>query len=353
MGEALQKKREARRSRGRPKPVAPARVSTGRAKRLTSQESERRGRQVIRQLLILSALSAAPRGLTVKELLGVVEDGTSRTLYRDLAALQAARFALTSEGGRWAIDPKARIDVPIDPDEIVALVMARDAIHAFAAPLRALRRKLLASLSPAAREFCEQLAATAAATTVGSATASTQVVDAAREAIAREHLIAITHAKPGQPAQRRVVEPYATWSANGRPYLIARCPENGELRHFHFARIGDVQVLDEAFDRDASFRLDEYVARGFGAYHGPAHDVSIELASEVAHVARENQLGASQEVEALAGGRALLRLRTAGLPPLAAWIAGFGGKARAVEPAELVEMVRVIGEGAAGVHALR
>lgn len=337
----------------RAKPVGAARPHRRRAKPIGSDDGERRGRQVVRQQVILGALSAAPRGLTVHELRQLVGDGTLRTTYRDLAQLQAAGFALANDAGRWLVEPKARVSVPVQPEEVVALVVATQAIGArgpFSAPLHALRRKLLAAMSPKARAYCEQLSDTSVATTLGQAAVPPAVADAAREAIEKEQLLAITHAKPGEAPRRRVVEPYGTWIADGRAYLVARSPGKAQPQHFHLARIAAAEVLDETFERDPSFSLEEFAQTGFGAFHGPVHDVTIELGPEVAHLARENEYHATQALEELDGGRVLLRMQTAGLPRLAAWVAGFGGKARAVEPPELIGMVRALGDGAAAAH---
>lgn len=356
MNGSTSKKRAAGRSRVQAKPLGRSKSGAGRAKPLSADERERRGRQVIRHLMILAALAAAPRGLTVKDLLQVVGDGTIRTAYRDLNALEAAGFALAKDGGRWHLDPRSRVSLPIGPEELVALLVATQGLgHAspFTGALEQLRRKLLVTLTPTARAYCEELADTAAATTLGSAAAPAAVVSAVQDALAREHTLEIAHARPGEPPRTRVVEPYATWVASGRPYLVARCVDTGLWKHFHLARIRTATVLDEPFDRDSSFDLSEYVTRGFGAFHGAVHDVAIELDREVAHVARETELHPSQSVEALPDGGARLTLRTAGLPPLAAWVAGFGGKARVTEPAALAEMVRAIGEGAARGHGGR
>lgn len=328
-----------------------------RAKRLREDDSERRGRQVTRLVKILAALSAAPRGLSVRDLLEVAGDGTVRTLYRDLEHLQAAGFALTNGASVWKLEPRSRIAVPVTPEEGLALLVACQAMgaaNAFAAPLAGLRAKLLAGMSPAGRAFCEELAGTAVATTLARSAAHepfAAMANVAREAIAKEHLLAITHAKAGHEPRPRVVEPYALWVADGRTYLVARCRERCEVVHFNFSRITAAEVIDETFEKDPRFDLEEYVTAGFGALHGPEHDIAIDLDPEVAHVAREALIHDSQELEEREGGGVRLRLHAGGLPRLAAWVAGFGGKARAVEPPELVDAVRALAAGALGAHS--
>lgn len=303
--------------------------------------------------MILSALSAAARGLSAQELLQVAGDGTIRTLYRDLDHLQAAGFALGNEDGRWLVEPKSRLSVPLQPEEVLALMVATQAAGAegpFALPLQTLRKKLLATMTPAARAYCEELSDTTLATTLGNPAVHPAIAAAVRDAIEKEQRLAITYAKPGHAPARRIVEPYATWIADGRPYLVARCPEKAEPQTFHLARLSSAEVLDETFEKDPSFSLAEYARQGFGAFHGPVHDVVLELDPEVAHVARENEYHPTQRIEELEAGGVRLRMQTGGLPRLARWIAGFGGKVRVVEPEDLAEIVREIATGALRSH---
>nr|HMR05141.1 WYL domain-containing protein [Polyangiaceae bacterium] len=163
---------------------------------------------------------------------------------------------------------------------------------------------------------------------------------AIQDAIGREHVLAMTYETSGKPAARRFVEPYVTWIVNGRPYLVGFCRTANEVRTFALARVLAAEVLDEDYDIDPSFNVADYVGKGVGVYHGAVHEIVLVLAAEVAHLARERTLHRTQTVEPLMDGRALLRIQAAGLPEVAAWVASFGGNVRAVEPPELVEMVR-------------
>ncbi len=348
-------------SRGTPaKPVGgPARPTpraTERAKSVTA--GEHRGRQVVRHLKILAALSHASRGLSVTQLREVTdEDCTIRTLYRDLEHLQTAGFALTSDDGRWSANPNAQIHAPVQPEELLALVLAEQALSAggatpHAAPLATLRSKLQSALTPHARAYCEELAEFSIATAFGPNLddALEPVAAAIREAIAKLHALAITYETPGKPAGRRIVEPYATWIAGGRPYLVGFCRTAGEVRTFALVRIHEAAVLDKEFEPDPTFNVADFAGKGVGVYHGAVHQIALELASEVAHLAKERALHRTQTVESLPDGRALLRIEAAGLPEIAAWVASFGGQVRAVEPPELVEMVRAMFVRGAEVH---
>jgi hypothetical protein len=111
------------------------------------------------------------------------------------------------------------------------------------------------------------------------------------------------------------------------------------------------EMLDESFDRRTEFNAQEFIQRGFGVLHGEPHAIVIEFSAEVAHLAEERRFHVSQQVSMEPDGRAVLRMSASGLLEVAAWIASFGGKVRALAPAELVEAVRTLHAGGLAAHA--
>jgi predicted DNA-binding transcriptional regulator YafY len=183
--------------------------------------------------------------------------------------------------------------------------------------------------------------ATHAAPLVG---ADAKVVNAIEEAYEREHCLRIVYAAPNKEPTNRVVEPHLFWMHAGSPYLVAYCRSAKEFRTFAVQRIHLTEVLDESFDRRADFNATEFTERGFGVLHGEAHDIVIEFSREVAHLAAERRFHTNQRVSLESDGRAVLQIHAAGLPEIAAWLASFGGKVRALAPAELIAAVRTLHE---------
>ena len=74
-----------------------------------------RGDQLVRQWRIIRAIEASSNGLTVTEIAQREEAGT-RTIYRDLEALQAAGFPLYTEraekANRWAFIDTFKFKIP-------------------------------------------------------------------------------------------------------------------------------------------------------------------------------------------------------------------------------------------------
>ena len=93
-----------------------------------------RGDQLSRQWRSIRAIEARPNRLTVTEIAQREETGI-RTIYRDLEALQAARFLLYSERAdrtnRWAfMDPfKFKIPPPFTLSDFISIYSYKDLVH--------------------------------------------------------------------------------------------------------------------------------------------------------------------------------------------------------------------------------
>jgi predicted DNA-binding transcriptional regulator YafY len=127
--------------------------------------------------------------------------------------------------------------------------------------------------------------------------------------------------------------------------LVAFCRPSAAFKTFAIQRIEKAEVLDEVFDRDPNFDPVRFTELGFGALHGATFEIVIEFDASVAHLARERRWHATQRVDALVDGGVRLTMTAAGLPEVAAWIASFGGKVRAIAPEGLIGAVRAIHEG--------
>ena len=309
-----------------------------------------RGRQVERQWRLLAALQASRRGCTVPEMHELSsEECSRRTVYRDLQDLQAAGFPLVEDDGRWRVLGAAEggWTVPVEPTEALGLFLGQRLLAPLAGTLvgdalGALRRKLLAALTPEGRKRVARLESLAEAripAPVPYDAFSAQVM-AIQRALAEQRRLLIVYRTPGkEPAERRV-DPYCTLYHPGRLYLVGFCHRREDLVRFAVQRIERADVLDERFEPDPSFDPSSFVRRSFGVFGGPAHSFAIDFHPEVAHLVRETQFHATQRVVELEDGWTRMSMDCSGLPEVAAWVASFGGLARPVRPRELVEEVR-------------
>ncbi|MFO0749482.1 MAG: WYL domain-containing protein [Myxococcota bacterium] len=313
----------------------------------------RNSHQIVRQWRLLRALEASRHGLTMAELHDAIdEECDPRTLYRDLEALQAAGFPLTKEDDekRWRVlEPReGGWVVPLEPTELIALALAENLlVHTGAStlfdPLVVLRSKLLAMMSPAGRTYFDELKTASLATMKAPAGFGdkSEILSALQDAIQEREVVTILHHKPGDAAPKeRVVEPYATWFTEGGFYVIAYCRTAGDFRHFALQRILAVTRRDESFEPSPIFDPAAYTRKGFGAYHGPVQRIVLEFGPAVAFLVRERRFHHTQRLRDLPAGGVELTMEAAGLPEVAAWIAGFGGDVVPHAPAALREAVR-------------
>ena len=123
-----------------------------------------RNAEVIRQWQILREVESARASVTIHELAehaGV----TTRTIRRDLQALQEAGFAIYDEGEehdtkRWKLDaaPFRSVEAGLGVQDVAALYLSRSIVEALSAwpladELRAALGKLESALNPRMREF--------------------------------------------------------------------------------------------------------------------------------------------------------------------------------------------------------
>ena len=314
-----------------------------------------RGRQVVRQWCLLRMLQVRRRGLTAGELRGGLEDACSvRTIYRDLEQLQAAGFPLRKDDDRWCLlgPDEGGWAIPLSPTEVLAVSLSRDLMSPvegswITEALDELRRKTSAMLTPEGRAYVALMHKSAIVTlhSPGDYHRHREALDSIAGAIEKEQRLRLVYSSRGKEPGSRVVDPYSTWYADGRCYLIAWCHRRADFTTFKVDRIVAAEVLEDIFEPDPDFDPAAYARKGFRVFHGPVHRVVVELDASVAHTVRENRYHHSQNVHLLEDGRVRLVMEAAGLPEIASWVAGFGGLVRPVRPPELVEAVRELYEG--------
>jgi predicted DNA-binding transcriptional regulator YafY len=291
--------------------------------------------------------------LTAQELHAVVErDCSLRTIYRDVAHLQQAGFPIVEDDGTWKIVPNLPGGIasePVSQAEALAILMSEalwEPLGSFgpARTLSDLRKRLEAHLTAAGRNLIDDLARCVRTTVARPALLHehVEILDTIQDSADKEQLLEIEYATPQKAAAARVVEPHLVWLRPGRAYLVAFCRTSNEFRPFAIQRIRSARMLDEVFERRSDFDARAFIERSFGVFQGPSHDIVVEFSPSVAHLARETQWHPTAVVDDLPNGSARLSFHAAGLPEIAAWIAGFGGKVVPRTPVELVDRVSAL-----------
>ena len=326
-----------------------------------------RNAEVIRQWSILRDLESSRR-VTIDDLAsrtGV----TTRTIRRDLEALQSAGFPLFDEvhDGKkyWTLEQRAfrRLDeTGFTIAELSALYFSRTLLECLASTpfqgdVRSAFDKLANALTPGMRQFLDRLPLAiqakaepgARAADRGAAGAPLPDVKeaAARSARVAQLLDAILHHRrvtmryhsfSSNREKEYVLEPYRLVFAQGGLYLVAFVPEYRELRTFSLDRVLSVSPSEERFE-PMDLEEDAFV-HSLGVNQGtPPERIEVAFDARIARYVKERVWHQSQQARDLPDGGVALTLQVSNDWALRSWILGFGQLARVTAPAELAAQI--------------
>jgi predicted DNA-binding transcriptional regulator YafY len=312
-----------------------------------------RNAEVIRQWSILRDLESSRR-VTIDDLAkrtGV----TTRTIRRDLEALQTSGFPLYDElidGKRyWTLEAKAfrRLDdTGFTLAELSALYFSRTLVECLAATpfqqdVASAFDKLAAALTPGMRHFLDRLPLV-----IQAKGASPRPADgrAEREHIARLLDATLNHRRATMKyfsmssgrEKDYLIEPYRLVYSPGGMYLLAFVPEYTELRTFSVDRIRKVSLLEERFTPteipDAAF------AHSLGVNEGAPEHIEVAFEPRIAPYVRDRRWHASQTHTDRKDGGIVLALDVCNDWALRSWILSFGPLARVISPASLRAQIK-------------
>ena len=313
-----------------------------------------RNQEVIRQWRLLHALESSRHGATIDALASELEV-TTRTIRRDLAALQEAGFALYDERdeqgrARWRIDGQALhgLESGFTLPEVCALYLSRNLLEAvagtpFQRDLTNAFARLEKMLSPRMRQFLDRLPSVLAAKPgprARGASSSPDVVARLLEATLHFRVTTMTyHSVSSKRIKDYLVHPYRLAFVQGGMYLLAYVPEYKSVRTFAIDRITSVTLEKQTFTPKQDVG-DDVFANSLGVNTGPAQRVEIEFAADVAPFVRARVWHASQDVRDNGDGGVRLTMNVCHDWALRSWILSWGPFARVVSPAPLVKTIR-------------
>jgi predicted DNA-binding transcriptional regulator YafY len=315
-----------------------------------------RSAEVIRQWSILREIERArAAGLTIDELASA-SGVTTRTIRRDLQALEAAGFPLyddrSNDDGRtrWRLNGQAfkGLAAGLTLSELCALYFSRTLLASlsgtpFRTDVERAFEKLASALTPHMRQFLDQLPrviATKADPADGHESPERQrIVGRALEATLQLRQASITyHSKSSERTKTYLLHPYRLAWAQGALYLLAYVPEYGEVRTFAVDRIREVSLLDEKFTP-----LEELPNAAFphslGVHSGPPERVELEFQPAVADYVAARRWHATQQTRDAGGGRLQMTLDVCLDRALQSWILSFGPFVRVLAPGRLTREI--------------
>lgn len=289
-----------------------------------------------RLCVLLEALRTSRRGLTV---VAMVEcTGASRaTVYRDLKLLAEADFEIVNE----KVNGESRRRLPagafqkfgLSTGQVHALRLARETL----APLEGTR--LLTTLDALLRESSSR-PLPVKTHGVRRATSPRVVADLEQALSDRRRIEMYYRGVSDVASVRRVADPRELLVREGQLYLWAWDLDRDDWRTFKVSRIASVTVLDVPASPHPGFEEISDLSRSVRVWTGDPIDVCIRVAPRAASLVTEYPLVEGQVVEHRPDGSALLRATVAGLVETVRWILGWGRDATALEPPELVDVMR-------------
>ena len=317
-----------------------------------------RNAEVIRQWTILREIeSARAGGVTIDEL-STLCGVTTRTIRRDLQALEEAGFPLFDDKShddgrtRWSINgqPFKGLAAGLTLSELCALHFSRTLVESLAGtPFRkdveAAFEKLSSVLTPHMRQFLDQLPRVISTKAdplkrVGGRDADTRpVISRLLEATLHSRQATLLyHSRSSDRTKSYLVHPYRLAYAQGGMYLLAYVPEYQEVRTFALERIEDVALLEERFT--AVEELPEAAfPHSLGVHSGPPAHVEIQFAPEAADYVRTREWHESQMITDTPGGSIVVSLNVCIDRALESWVLSFGPAAKVLFPASLANEI--------------
>ena len=311
-----------------------------------------RNGEVIRQWRLLREVEASS-GVTIRHM-AEVAGVTTRTIRRDLDALQEAGFALYDESydgqRRWKLRTrpfKGLDDTGFTLGELSALYFSRTVVeclsgtpfqddlgHAFA--------KLEGALGPRMRAFLDRLPAAIEAKPAPAnrfVAGQRQTIGRLLDAILHQQRLSMRYHSFASGLEKSYrIDPYRLVYAQGGLYLFAYVPAYEQMRTFAVDRIRRLTTLDEGFEVVED--LGESVfPHSIGIHEGEPERVKVEFTSEAAPYIQERVWHPSQTVEPRKDGSVVLVLDVCTDTALRSWILSFGPAARVCSPAHLATAI--------------
>jgi predicted DNA-binding transcriptional regulator YafY len=311
-----------------------------------------RNSELIRQWTLLRQL-AAVRTNTIPNLAADL-NVTTRTVRRDLAALQTAGFPIYDEtvnGTKfWRMDPRAmgalaRSGLTIA--ELSALYFSRALLECFAGTpllqdLHGALDKFEAVLSPAMKKFLDRLPRVISAKAPHAKRQDKETYQTTAkllEASVAQRVVAMRyHSDKSRREKDYVVHPYRLVHAQGGLYLIAFVPAYSEMRTFAVERVRRATLQEQTFEPLAELETDPF-KNSLGVHRGPATKVQLRFHPQIAASIKERTWHTSQRFKDRTDGSVTMTFEVSDDYALRSWLLGFGRFVRVLAPSGLVDWI--------------
>lgn len=275
----------------------------------------------------------------------------TKTIHRDIEFMRdrlnlPVEFDAHRNGYFYNGEVSAFPTMQITEGEIVALVVAEKALQqyrgtSFEKPLLSAIKKMEQALPDTVSLNLADIESTISFRTRAEPVLNLETFDALAKAVARRKQLELQYRKPGQPAEKRMIDPYHLANINGEWYLFAFDHARKDLRTFVPARIQSVKATGKTFERTQKFSLEKRLRDSFGVHAGEGQfEVVLQFSPRAADYIREKKWHPSQILRDLKDGGVELRMELSSLAEVQRWVLSWGGDAKVLKPRELAESVK-------------
>jgi len=278
----------------------------------------------------------------------------TRTLRRDLEALEAAGFPLVADQvngqTRWKLMEGFR-DIPalaFSPTELMSLIFSRDLLKPLEgteiqASLTSALNKAAAVLPPQGHEYVREMEQIFSVG-LGPHKSYQQhkgTIDLITQAIAKGRTAQIRYYSASRGiTTRREVDPYRLWYAAGGLYLIAYCHLRKDVRMFAVERLRSITLTDHPYQLPLGFNVEDYVRDALVVMRGRRVEVELLFSKSVAAWVKDKIWHPSRETSSMKDGRLKMTLKVADTTELVGWILSFGSQVQVIQPEALKQKVK-------------
>ncbi len=307
-----------------------------------------RGHQVARLYALVMDLARTKHGLPASTL-ARRRDLPVRTVYRDLHALEASGFPITSgDGARWKLIDgwEARIPFPLPLGQLLALHTARDLTKLIrgtpvAREFEALYKRLVGPAPDGAIAQGElfprfrAILATRSQLAIDYSQHEALLEALCRACEGRMTVRAVYYSESRRELTRRDLDPYCLYYDPQLEalYVFGWCHLRREIRTFAVHRFRQARITEKHFQSPAGFTSESYLRGAFRIWRGEnTVKVRISLDPEAAGWVTERRWHASQKVRWHAGGGCEISFTVDGVRELQRFVLQLGAAAEVIEP---------------------
>lgn len=134
--------------------------------------------------------------------------------------------------------------------------------------------------------------------------------------------------------RRPKVAPYGIFYKD-RGYLLAYNEYANNYRVYRLSKIKNIKIIDEYFDKNETFSLEDYINRSFGVYYDETHDVVLKFSKNIKDDVLNYHFHPSQKFEVKDDDTVIVSFQAGGLREMCWELFKWGNTVKVTAPKKL------------------